>query len=96
MKQVLKIIGGFLIGILMGLVVAGVGLVLFRDMSFSEYDRHPVAFIGFLPDSRFLASRPARSGAFGLRAGFGLPFRIVPHLQLYMDTPRWEGAHETL
>ena len=37
MKQVLKIIGGFLIGILMGLVVAGVGLVLFRDMSFSEY-----------------------------------------------------------
>ena len=106
MKQVLKIIGGFLIGILMGLLVAGVGLVLFRDMSFSEYvgkffqcdggDRHPVAFIGFLPDSRFLASRPARSGAFGLRAGFGLPFRIVPHLQLYMDTPRWEGAHETL
>ena len=102
----------------MGLLVAGVGLVLFRDMSFSaglvqRYvvlgiyrevfaaqcdggDRHPVAFIGFLPDSRFLASRPARSGAFGLRAGFGLPFRIVPHLQLYMDTPRWEGAHETL
>ena len=37
MKQVLKIVGGFLIGILMGLLVAGVGLVLFRDMSFSEY-----------------------------------------------------------
>ena len=37
MKQVLKIVGGFLIGILMGLVVAGVGLVLFGDMSFSEY-----------------------------------------------------------
>ena len=37
MKQVLKLIGGFLIGILAGLIVAGVGLVLFGDMSFSEY-----------------------------------------------------------
>ena len=105
MKQVLKIVGGFLIGILMGLVVAGVGLVLFGDMSFSEYIgkflrlnamEHPVAFIGFLPDSRFLASRPARSGAFGLRIGFGIPLRVVPNFQLYMDTPRREGAHETL
>ena len=86
MKQVLKIIGGFLIGILMGLVVAGVGLVLFRDMSFSEY-------IGkFLR----LNAMEVIGIPFGLRAGFGLPFRIVPHLQLYMDTPRWEGAHETL
>ena len=107
MKQALKIVGGFLIGILMGLVVAGVGLVLFGNMSFSEYigkflRLNVMEVIGipllslFLPDSRFLASRPARSGAFGLRAGFGLPFRIVPHLQLYMDTPRWEGTHETL
>lgn len=37
MNQVLKIIGGFLIGILIGLVAAGAGLVLFGDMSFSEY-----------------------------------------------------------
>ena len=100
MKQVLKIIGGFLIGILMGLVVAGVGLVLFRDMSFSEYigkflRLNAMEVIG-IPLLSLVFSRPARSGAFGLRAGFGLPFRIVPHLQLYMDTPRWEGAHETL
>ena len=37
MKQILKLIGGFLIGILAGLIVAGVGLVLFGDMSLSEY-----------------------------------------------------------
>ena len=37
MKQVLKIIGGFLIGILMGLVVAGVGLVLLRGVSFWSF-----------------------------------------------------------
>ena len=37
MNQVLKIIGGFFVGILIGLVAAGAGLVLFGDMSFSEY-----------------------------------------------------------
>ena len=37
MNQVLKIIGGFLVGILIGLVAAGAGLILFGDMSFSEY-----------------------------------------------------------
>ena len=37
MNQVLKIIGGFLVGILIGLVAVGAGLVLFGDMSFSEY-----------------------------------------------------------
>ncbi len=37
MKTILKLIGGFLIGIIAGLIIAAVGIVLFTDTTFSEF-----------------------------------------------------------
>ena len=76
MKQVLKIVGA-------GLVQRYVVLGIYREVFAAQCDggdRHPVAFIGSLPDSHFPSSYLPRSGTFGLRIGFGIPLRVVPHL----------------
>lgn len=37
MKTILKLIGGFLIGIIAGLIIAAVGIVIFTDMTFTRF-----------------------------------------------------------
>lgn len=46
MKQIFKLIGGFLIGIVAGLIIAAIGVVLFTDTTFSEFVQNMVSAKG--------------------------------------------------